>query len=202
MLKKIIIMATLSAALIASGSVAAHATTTPGVGPYAGQQTVNNTAAPGVAVAVASEPTGLAAGTPILIEVNGPTTVTFETVILSTAQTTVGLDGTFRFSVTVPVNAPPGAVYTGTASGEDSDSVFTLAFAVTVAVAAAALDSGAPNSALPNTPSADTGALLWFGAGALVLGVGAVAVFAVKRRATAAATTATTAATTAAAITK
>lgn len=190
MLKKIAVTAALSAALVLGGSAGAHAVIVPPVEPYAGQQTESNTVAPGAALPFTSAPTGLSAGTVVSLQITGPSTVTFATATLSASQATVGADGTFQFSVTVPADATPGTVYTVTASGEDSDSVFTLD--LTVTVAAAAVDSAAPNNALPNTGSADTGALVWFGVGALALGIGAVTVVAVKRRPTAATTTATT----------
>lgn len=168
MLKKLLATGALTGALILAGATGAVA--------YTGDDVQSDTVAPGSAVTFTSEPTGLDEGTEIAITVDGPTAVSLAAV--TTGTTTVGADGLFSFDVTVPADAPAGAEYTGSATGTDADSTYTLAFEITVAAAPA--DGAAPG--LPVTGGADTSAVLWFGAGALVLGGAAVAVAAVTRR--------------------
>lgn len=180
MVRKIVISAALTAVFALGFGSAASAIPSPSPSPYTGQETQANTAAPGATVTFTSEDTGLPENSPIVIEVDGPTTVTFQSAVASTSSTTVNADGTFTFGVIVPANAPAGAVYEGTASGELDEISYELNFTITVVTPAA--DGGA---GLPNTGPVDTSALLWFGAGALALGIAAVTVVAAKRRKTA-----------------
>lgn len=180
MLKKTATAAAIAAALVLAPAGAAFAEITE---PYAGQETQSNTVAPGATVTFTSDETGLLPGTEIDIVVDGPTSVTFSNVVLSTATTTVDADGTFSFGVTIPADAAAGSVYEGVASGTDEEqNSYTLLFDITVA--AADSDAGPVGGGLPDTGAADTGALIWFGLGALALGVAAVAVVAFKRRQT------------------
>lgn len=187
MLKKSISAAALAAALILAPSAAFAVSASPTPSPYAGQDTQSDTAAPGAPVTFTSEQTNLEQGTPIDITVDGPTSVTFQTAVLSTSSTEVGADGTFSFTVTTPADAAPGSVYTGEATGtDDLLNTYTLDFTITIAAADAdgEAEGDGDGAGLPVTGAADTGALVWFGLGALALGVAAVSVVAVKRRQT------------------
>lgn len=187
MLKKTATAAAIAATLILAPAGVAFATPLPSLPngvqePYAGQETQSNTVAPGATVTFTSDQTNLLPGTEIEITVDGPTTVEFTTAVLSTSTTTVGADGTFSFGVQIPASAATGSVYTGVAEGGDqADNTYVLNFTINVA---AVDDDAAGGDELQVTGAADTGALIWFGLGALALGVAAVSVVAVKRRQT------------------
>ncbi|HET8958368.1 MAG TPA: LPXTG cell wall anchor domain-containing protein [Microcella sp.] len=168
MLKKFAATGVLAAALLLGAPAAGAMAYVPT--PVGGSSTV----APGGSLTLAYE--GFAANSQVLFTVAGPTSVTLA--VDTTTTKTTNAQGEVELAVTIPSTAAAGSTYTVTANGSGAEQSLTQT--ATITVAAADADAGG----LPVTGAADTGAIVWFGLGALALGAAAVSVVAVKRRQT------------------
>lgn len=170
MLKKFVATGALAAALLLGAPAAGALAYTPT--PVGGSSTV----APGGTVTFAFA--GWLPSESITFTISGPTTV--QLAVDTTITKTANAQGEASLAITAPADAPAGATYTITATGTGANEA-ALTQTATFTIAAADADAGG----LPVTGGADTGALVWFGLGALALGAAAVTTVTLKRRQTA-----------------
>ncbi|WP_169079418.1 hypothetical protein [Microcella alkalica] len=169
MIARLLATGALAGALVLTGSAAAFAAE------YTGGSVNTNTVAAGGTVTFTSVETGLDEGTDVTASLTCGSTVT------AIDGVTVGADGIITFTATVPA----GTTGSCTLSVSADDGVDTYLQTLSLTVAAAPVDGGAGDG-LAETGAADLTPVLWFGAGAVVLGAAAAGVVAATRRRSAA----------------
>ena len=167
MLKKFVATGALAAALLLGAPAAGALAYTPT--PVGGTSTVT------AGGTVTFSFSGWLPGEPVTITVSGETSV--QLAVDTSITKTADADGEFSLAITAPADAPAGSTYTITATGTGANEA-ALTQTATFTIAAADADAGG----LPVTGAADTGALVWFGLGALALGAAAVTTVTLKRR--------------------
>jgi LPXTG-motif cell wall-anchored protein len=171
MLKKFVATGALAAALLLGAPAAGALAYTPT--PVGGSSTV----AAGGTVTFAFS--GWLPNANVSFTVSGPTSV--QLAVDTSITKAANASGELSLAITAPSDAPAGATYTITATGTGAnEAALTQTATFTIAAADADADAGG----LPVTGAADTGALVWFGLGALALGAAAVTTVTLKRRQT------------------
>jgi len=175
MITRMLATTALAGAIVLTGATAASAVD------YTGGSVSATTAGPGATVTFTSPETGIDEGTVANISIDGPRAAE-ETVITASVKTgtdTFDANGVVSFRFTIPTSAAAGDTYTVSVTADDGVDTYTGTQVVTVAAVPA---DGGSGDGLAETGSADLTPVLWFGAGAIVLGAAAAGVVAVTRR--------------------